>query len=409
MTISDFAVYAAAQSENDSVLVLDAERLMPGGRWLAEPMRALLERQIGTLDPLRMGALSYAWWMEESALRLFADSGCREMLHPKHAEFLAKELGELRSQIEKQVTPANALDMLGVGMRLLALEVWAVARQGSAESRISHQVLSMAKRLESVKVPPNGKLNLLPETAIRMAVEHADLYDLDLVAFEKDAGASARPLDRPSLERALAMLDSRDAEVHLVAKLDRLTRSIRDLGDLIETYFGASSKLALLSVGENIDTRSAAGRFWNVLASVSQCRCGGRGYGSFRSLSGGRRGSRCGCFFIFGASLHEPDDAQIEVHEWPRRSIELFSQSVTHLAHSAASAAVSAAVLVFAGSTAGGGASQTAAASHAPMQSKSSPRCLRSHLAMHRSHSVSFRGATYRGESLRGRYLGSSR
>src|SRR5437763_1016789 len=60
------------------------------------------------------------------------------------------------------------------------------------------------------------------------------------------------------------------AEALLVVKLDRLTRSVVDLGSLVERYF-APGKAALLSVGEQIDTRSAAGRLvLNVLASVSQ-------------------------------------------------------------------------------------------------------------------------------------------
>lgn len=52
--------------------------------------------------------------------------------------------------------------------------------------------------------------------------------------------------------------------------MDRLTRSVRDLGHLVEKYFQAGI-YALLSVSEQIDTRSAAGRLiLNVLASVSQ-------------------------------------------------------------------------------------------------------------------------------------------
>jgi DNA invertase Pin-like site-specific DNA recombinase len=67
------------------------------------------------------------------------------------------------------------------------------------------------------------------------------------------------------------MLDNGTADALLVVKLDRLTRSVRDLDTLITSYFGASTGPALLSVGEQIDTRSAAGRLvLNVLASVSQ-------------------------------------------------------------------------------------------------------------------------------------------
>ena len=99
---------------------------------------------------------------------------------------------------------------------------------------------------------------------------YAELYDLDIVEVVVDAGVSAKTLDRPGLSRALTMLRTGKAEALLVVKLDRLTRSVRDLGDLVETYF-APSKSALLSVSEQIDTRSAAGRLvLNVLAAVSQ-------------------------------------------------------------------------------------------------------------------------------------------
>ena len=99
---------------------------------------------------------------------------------------------------------------------------------------------------------------------------YAQLYDLKLVEVIVDAGESGKTLDRPGLQRALAMLKRGEAEALLVVKLDRLTRSVRDLGELVERYF-SPGKSALLSVGEQIDTRSAAGRLvLNVLASVSQ-------------------------------------------------------------------------------------------------------------------------------------------
>jgi site-specific DNA recombinase len=84
----------------------------------------------------------------------------------------------------------------------------------------------------------------------------------------EDAGVSARTMDRPGLQRALAMLARGEAQALIVLKLDRLTRSVRDLGELLE---GPFARAALLSVGEQIDTRTAAGRLvLNVLASVAQ-------------------------------------------------------------------------------------------------------------------------------------------
>lgn len=107
--------------------------------------------------------------------------------------------------------------------------------------------------------------------AQRAAVEaYAALYQLELVAIEVDAGESASSLARPALQRALAMLRSGAAGALLVAKLDRLTRSVRDLGTLVDSYF-RDGGAALLSVAEQIDTRSAGGRLvLNVLSSVGQ-------------------------------------------------------------------------------------------------------------------------------------------
>lgn len=99
----------------------------------------------------------------------------------------------------------------------------------------------------------------------------ADLYDLELVAVEVDAGASASTLDRPGLNRALAALRAKKADALLVVKLDRLTRSVRDLGELLAGYFSNDRPWALLSVSDQIDTRTAAGRMvLHILTSVAQ-------------------------------------------------------------------------------------------------------------------------------------------
>jgi site-specific DNA recombinase len=98
--------------------------------------------------------------------------------------------------------------------------------------------------------------------------QYCALYDLTLVDIIVDAGESAKTLKRPGLQRALALLASGEADGLLVAKLDRLTRSVRDLGELLERYFTSA---ALLSVADQIDTSTAAGRLvLNVLMSVSQ-------------------------------------------------------------------------------------------------------------------------------------------
>ena len=99
----------------------------------------------------------------------------------------------------------------------------------------------------------------------------AELHDLEMVELIEDPGASAKSLDRPGLKRALAMLDSGEASGLVIAKLDRLTRNVADLARLLEGYFDERAGRLLFSVGDSIDTRTAAGRLvLNVLMSVAQ-------------------------------------------------------------------------------------------------------------------------------------------
>lgn len=100
---------------------------------------------------------------------------------------------------------------------------------------------------------------------------YAKLHDLRLVGLHTDAGVSAKTLDRPGLGKALAALDNDEADALLVYKLDRLTRSVRDLGTLIDRYFGDKAGKSLMSVQDAIDTGTAGGRMvLNVLTSIAQ-------------------------------------------------------------------------------------------------------------------------------------------
>ena len=97
---------------------------------------------------------------------------------------------------------------------------------------------------------------------------YAALYDIELIDIVVDAGVSAKSLKREGLQRVLTTLDNGGADAVLIFKLDRLTRSVKDWNVLIEKYF---THKALLSVSDQIDTRTAAGRLClNVLMSVAQ-------------------------------------------------------------------------------------------------------------------------------------------
>jgi site-specific DNA recombinase len=84
-----------------------------------------------------------------------------------------------------------------------------------------------------------------------------------------DHGISAKTLVRPGIARVLAGVKGRTIGTVIVLKLDRLTRSIRDLGELLDVFTKADA--ALVSVGESLDTQSAAGRMViNMLGVVAQ-------------------------------------------------------------------------------------------------------------------------------------------
>ena len=100
---------------------------------------------------------------------------------------------------------------------------------------------------------------------------HCTALDIKLVDLVVDAGESAKSLDRPGLQSALKLLTIGKADALIVLKLDRLTRSVKDLGHLCESYFSDAKPWSLLSVSDSIDTRSASGKLiLNVLTSVAQ-------------------------------------------------------------------------------------------------------------------------------------------
>jgi DNA invertase Pin-like site-specific DNA recombinase len=100
---------------------------------------------------------------------------------------------------------------------------------------------------------------------------YCELHDLELIDVIVDAGESGKSLDRPGIQDALHRLDRRKADGLVIVKLDRLSRNIGDWNWLIAEYFGEKPGKQLWSVGDSIDTRTAAGRLvLNVLMSVAQ-------------------------------------------------------------------------------------------------------------------------------------------
>lgn len=84
-----------------------------------------------------------------------------------------------------------------------------------------------------------------------------------------DGGESAKSMRRPGLQRILGLVEEGGVQAVIVAKLDRLTRSVKDLCSLLDLF--EKRKVSLISVAESLDTSSAAGRLViTIMGAVSQ-------------------------------------------------------------------------------------------------------------------------------------------
>jgi site-specific DNA recombinase len=145
--------------------------------------------------------------------------------------------------------------------------------------------------------------------------------ELDEIIVESE---SAKNLNRPGMAKLLALVDAGKVRAVIVAKLDRLTRSVRDLCELLERF--ERRGVALVSVAESLDTGSAAGRLvLNIMAAVSQWEreaIGERTRDALRHKRG--QGERVGNI-AFGSRLAqdgqhlEPDPAEQAALEEIRR------------------------------------------------------------------------------------------
>ncbi len=97
----------------------------------------------------------------------------------------------------------------------------------------------------------------------------AVVHNAEMTEIIVDGGESAKSLNRPGMARLLAMVDAGEVQAVIIAKLDRLTRSVKDLCTLLERF--ERRGVALVSVAESLDTSSAAGRLvLNIMTAVSQ-------------------------------------------------------------------------------------------------------------------------------------------
>ncbi|MCP1430443.1 DNA invertase Pin-like site-specific DNA recombinase [Microbacterium foliorum] len=99
---------------------------------------------------------------------------------------------------------------------------------------------------------------------------YADGHGWDILWYE-DAGVSAKSLDRPQLQAALARLHPkrRDVDGIVVAKLDRLSRSVHDFSGLLA--LANARRWSVVAIDLGVDTSTPTGRLVaNVMMSVAE-------------------------------------------------------------------------------------------------------------------------------------------
>jgi DNA invertase Pin-like site-specific DNA recombinase len=103
-----------------------------------------------------------------------------------------------------------------------------------------------------------------------------------------DAGYSGATLDRPAMNRLKSMIERREVAAVFVVKLDRLTRSLRDMLDLVALC--DRTETAIVSASEMVDTSSAFGRMvLQVVGAFAELERGMAGERTSAALDGKRR------------------------------------------------------------------------------------------------------------------------
>lgn len=98
---------------------------------------------------------------------------------------------------------------------------------------------------------------------------HCEAHGYRVAEVIRDEGFSAKTLDRPGMARVRELVASRAVDAIVVYKLDRLTRSVRDFGQLLVDF--EEAEVAFEAVSDRLDTGSPSGRLVvNIMVSVSQ-------------------------------------------------------------------------------------------------------------------------------------------
>ena len=98
---------------------------------------------------------------------------------------------------------------------------------------------------------------------------YATAHGLELVEVIEDAGRSGKNLKRPGLQHVLRMAAKKEVDAVIIMRLDRAFRNVDDARAITRDY--DRDGVALHSIDEKLDTKSAMGRFFfTLMASIAE-------------------------------------------------------------------------------------------------------------------------------------------
>ncbi len=99
--------------------------------------------------------------------------------------------------------------------------------------------------------------------------QYAELYNHTIIGVVKDVGLSAKNMNREGFLKIIDMVKKKEIEGVIIYKLDRLTRNVGDLSEIIDLF--NNNKISLISISENLDSITATGRMvLNMICTVAQ-------------------------------------------------------------------------------------------------------------------------------------------
>lgn len=137
--------------------------------------------------------------------------------------------------------------------------------RGAERVAVGYVRVSTKKQLES----GIDKSGLSTENQVQKLAGWASLKDTPLAKVYEDGAESAKDLNRPEIQEIIARIKRGEVSHLVMYKLDRLTRSLRDLDYLM--HLCIETETTLVSVTENLDTSTATGRLMvNLIGLFAQ-------------------------------------------------------------------------------------------------------------------------------------------